>query len=182
MRGWLNAPNAVTLLRLLLTPVVIRAVVAWHPQVALGVFMVAAITDGIDGFLARWLNAYTQLGAYLDPIADKVLLSGTYIALAIAGRVPVWFVAVVFGRDLLILGGAAGFLLAGKQNRFPPTVWGKLSTLLQSLGAVAVLVAAAFPRPALESSAAALVWAAAIATLWSGAHYAWRASRWPAKS
>ncbi len=178
MRNWLNAPNIVTLLRLLLTPVVILAVVAWHPQVALGIFMLAAATDGVDGWLARRLKAFTQLGAYLDPIADKALLSGTYVALAFAGRVPVWFVGVVFGRDLLILAGAVVLLLVKKRRRFPPSLWGKLSTLLQSLGAVAVLVAAAFPQYAFEWSAATLVWAAAVATVWSGVHYAWRAAHW----
>jgi len=173
MRGWLNIPNLLTLLRLLLAPATIWAIVAGRHAAALAIFLSAAVTDGLDGALARRLGAITRLGAYLDPVADKVLLSGTYLALALSGRVPLWFVTVVFGRDVLILCGALLLAWAG-QRRFPPTVWGKISTLLQSLCALAVLVAGAVPWQPFVWAAGALIWPAAAATLWSGLHYGWR--------
>lgn len=170
MPGWLNVPNSLTAVRLALTPFVVAAILAGKHHLALALFGAAAITDGLDGALARRLHAITRLGAYLDPIADKTLLSGTCLALALSARIPVWFVVLVFGRDLLILAGAAALMAFAGRRRFPPTVWGKLSTLLQSLYTLSVLVAAAVP--ASHWLAVALLWPAAIATAWSGVHYA----------
>ncbi len=178
MPAWFNVPNAITCARLILTPVVIACVVSGRKEAALAAFVCAAVTDGLDGMLARWLNEITRLGAYLDPIADKALLSGTYLALLLASRVPLWFTALVFGRDLLILAGAAVLLAATGQRRFSPSIWGKISTLLQSACAIAVLTAGAFP--ALEGAAQALIWPTAAATAWSGIHYAWRAREFAA--
>ena len=181
MPGWLNIPNSLTLLRLALTPFVIRSVLMAQDGLALAVFSAAALTDGLDGALARRLNAITRTGAYLDPIADKTLLSGTCVALALAGKVPTWFVVLVFGRDLLILAGAVVLMAFTSRRRFPPTFWGKLSTMLQSLYTLLLLVSAAVPWQVFHWSAAALLWPAAAATAWSGVHYAITGARRPAK-
>ena len=99
MPSWLNLPNLFTLLRLLLVPWIIMAILGGHPVLALALFAGAASTDILDGAAARHLGSSTQAGAYFDPIADKCLLSGVYLALAAAHIMPWWFVILVFARD-----------------------------------------------------------------------------------
>src|SRR5512133_50531 len=130
MPGWLNLPNLFTLARLVLTPFVIVAILDGRHKAALLLFVIAGFTDFLDGFSARKLKLSTQTGAYFDPIADKCLLSGVFLALAIARIVPRWIVILIFGRDLLILAGVAVVLLLTTVRRFPPTIWGKWSTFI----------------------------------------------------
>jgi cardiolipin synthase len=132
----------------------------------------AAVTDGLDGFLARRWNVSTRLGAYLDPIADKALLSGAFLALGIAGALPWWLVGLVFGRDVLILAGSLVAMCWKRRRDFPPSVWGKLSTLVQVLTAAVAVLARAWPEWGLAPAVAILMWLAAAATLWSGLDYA----------
>src|SRR5262245_30649721 len=105
MPRWVNLANLFTLARLALVPFIIGDIIHGRHGRALFLFILAAVTDVIDGALARSSSGVTQTGAYLDPIADKCLMSGVFLALGAAGIVPVWFVCVVFGRDLLILTG-----------------------------------------------------------------------------
>jgi len=170
---WLNAANLLTAVRLVLAPLTIRSILRQQHEAALMLFLWAALTDGLDGFLARRMGCMTQLGAYLDPLADKLLLSGTYVALAVISSVPLWFVVLVFGRDLLILAGTAVIFLLTGRRRFPPSLWGKLSTFFQIFFAVAVLVGNAIPWASLSWLRSAILWPAALATAWSGLHYAW---------
>lgn len=172
MPAWLNAPNALTALRLLIAPFAIRSVVQHEFRLALILFACAAATDGLDGWAARRFRAITPLGAYLDPVADKVLLSGAFLSLAAASLVPVWYVALVFGRDFLILLGAGLALALTSRRRFPPSKWGKLSTFLQILTAVSFLVWGAFPQLAIPGAPTALLWSSAAVTAWSGLDYA----------
>jgi cardiolipin synthase len=169
---WL--PNLLTWTRIVLTPVVVWTVVSRECAFALPVTLTAGLTDAADGFLARKLGAETRLGAWLDPLADKFLLVSLYVAFGFAGLVPVWLVWLVVGRDLLILSMAASALAATTIRDFPPTVWGKLSTVIQ-IGASLVVVASCstFPRAAVLVPVA--VWLVAIATAWSGIHYVSRA-------
>jgi len=96
-------------------------------------FALVGVTDVLDGFLARRFQASSRLGAYLDPIADKLLLSGTFLVLALTRAIPAWLAVVVLGRDVVIL-AAAGILYAMKsRTSFPPSPWGKLSTFIQVL-------------------------------------------------
>jgi len=97
----------------------------------LGWFLFSGITDGIDGWVARSWNARTKLGAMLDPIGDKLLLSGSFVVLALDGAMERWLATLVIGRDLAILLFAAGMLLAKKKAEFPPSWWGKCSTVAQ---------------------------------------------------
>jgi cardiolipin synthase len=169
----LNLPNSLTLLRVVLTPLVVRAIVTRQFGQALAILVAAAVTDALDGLLARKLHAESRFGAYLDPIADKALLSAGYLALGIAGAVPWWLVGLIFGRDILILAMAAAALLFTTWREFPPSVWGKLSTFCQIAAAVAALTAGAFPHWNLYTDP--FLWTAAAATVWSGAGYVWRA-------
>ena len=172
MPAWV--PNFFTVLRLLLVPFVIRAVLTGHPTLALSLFGFAAVTDVIDGALARHFNLISQAGAYLDPIADKVLLSGVYLALAAAGNVPWWLVATIFGRDFYLLLAAVLMMRLTSIRKFPPSVWGKASTFLQIVTAVVWMVRNMLEIPLLNVLSSALLWPCAALTMWSGAHYTWR--------
>jgi cardiolipin synthase len=177
MPVWVTIPNVLTLLRLALVPFVIAAVLAGRHTRALELFLLAGFTDLIDGAVARHFRSSTQAGAYLDPIADKCLLSGTFFALAAARIVPWWFVLLVFGRDLYILAGVAILMLKTRNRNFPPSRWGKFSTFFQIAAAVAWMVRNAVPGPLLDAAATTLLWASAAFTLASGIHYTWRGAQ-----
>lgn len=177
MRQLLNLPNLLALARLLAAPLVAACIVGQAHGLALALLAVAGFTDALDGYLARRFGWSTGLGAYLDPIADKVLLVTVYVSLGMAGLIPPWLVIVVLGRDLLILLVAAAALLGTEQRGFEPSVWGKLSTLVQILTGVVVLGSRVFPWPVLTVSAGNLPVIAGIVTAWSGLHYAWRFAR-----
>jgi cardiolipin synthase len=173
----LNVPNLITLLRLILTPFVILAIVQGRHLQALAIFAFAAFTDLLDGATARRFGVATAAGAYLDPIADKCLLSGVFLALAIARIVPRWLVAIIFGRDILILGGVGVVFLFTSERRFPPSVWGKLSTFVQIVTAVAWMARNAFEVPVLDSIATVMLWPCVGLTVWSGLDYTWKGLR-----
>ncbi len=152
----------------------VRAILGGEHRAALAIVLIAGLTDGLDGWLARRFGWESTAGAYLDPVADKVLLSSLYLALGAAGRLPWWLVWLVLGRDLAILLMVLAALLVTRLRSFPPTVWGKLSTFAQIAAALAAIGAAAFDSALLTAASAWLVWAAGAATAWSGAHYFWR--------
>jgi len=156
---------------------VIAAILDGRHVMALALFALAGFTDFLDGAAARRLKLVTQVGAYLDPIADKALLSGVYLALAVAGIVPGWMVAVIFGRDLLILAGTGMVLLLTTVRRFPPSIWGKWSTFIQILTAVAWMARNAVPNPVLHTLAWMMLWPCLGLTIYSGLDYAWRGTR-----
>ena len=174
MPRWFNLPTLLTLLRLVLVPFVIQAILEGRHFLGLLLFAVAAVTDVMDGAAARHLGLATQAGAYLDPVADKCLLSGVFLALAVARIVPWWFVAVVFGRDLYILIAVAAIWLMSPIREFPPSVWGKISTFVQILTAVIWMSRDVLELPALNSLSAVMLWLCMAFTLWSGVHYTWR--------
>lgn len=165
-----NLPNALTLARLLLAPFVARAILTTHYGQAILLCFAAGFSDVLDGLAARRLHEATPIGAYFDPIADKILLSVIYISLGFARAIPWWMVAVVFGRDLLILAMAGYALLFTRLRRFPPSVMGKISTFLQ-ISAALVVMGAEYGIPAPVEFA---LWLMVIGTLGSGFHYAWR--------
>jgi len=171
MPQWLNVPNLFTLLRLILLPFIIQAIFNSRHLVALELFGAAALTDALDGAWARRFGVSTSVGAYFDPIADKCLLSGVFLALALGELLPWWLVGLVFARDLYILSGVCLFLIFTSVRRFPPSVWGKASTLVQILTVVAYMVRNAFPNPAWAVLAEAMLWPSAALTLWSGIDY-----------
>ena len=164
MMRWLNAANLLTILRVVLVPFVILAILDGRHTLALALFAGAAFTDVLDGAVARRFRLATPVGAWLDPVADKCLLSGVFLALASAGTVPWWLVFLIFGRDFYILAGAAIIMSLTPLRRFPPSIWGKLSTFVQIVTAVA----------SMAGHSSAMLWPCAACTLWSGIHYTWR--------
>ncbi len=174
MPPWINLPNLLTLLRLLLVPFVIRAILSDHPMLALALFGIAAVTDVLDGAAARGMHLTTSAGAYFDPIADKLLLTLVFLALAVEGSAPWWLVGIVLGRDLYILLGAGIFLAATSVRKFPPSVWGKLSTFVQILTVVSWMARNWLQISFLNRVSAAMIWICAACTIWSGLHYTWR--------
>lgn len=164
-----NLPNGLTLLRFLLSPVIVVLLLHGDFSWALAVFILAGITDGLDGFFARFMKERTALGAILDPLADKLLLSSSFLTLAFLGRLPLWLMGVVVGRDLvLILGSGLLFLWSGRPG-YPPSAIGKLTTLLQVLtvlGGMALEEGSGYLPP--------LFWATGAVTVVSGLDYLYR--------
>ncbi len=126
-----NLPNLLTAARILATPYLFWLVWTHHYTEVIWLFIIIGLTDIADGFIARRYKASSRLGAYLDPIADKLLLSGMFITLLLAGLMEPWLAYVVLGRDLLILLVAAAFYLTKQRRDFPPSIWGKASTFVQ---------------------------------------------------
>ena len=127
----MNIPNSITLVRIFLVPVMLYFLIEGENLLAFWVFMIASISDGLDGFAAKVLKQQTRLGAFLDPIADKLLLSTAFIVLAVSGSAPNWLAIMVVSRDLMILTGIG---ILAWDNDFPeikPTIEGKITTLLQ---------------------------------------------------
>jgi cardiolipin synthase len=166
-----NLPNLFTLARLVLAPFVAADILHNRYSRAIILLFIAGFTDVIDGLLARRLKASTTAGAYFDPIADKILLSVIYISLGLAGAMPWWMVGVVFGRDLLILAMAACGLLFTSVRKFPPSVWGKISTFFQIAAALVVMGA----RAGIAAPVTLALYLMLVGTIVSGLHYVWRA-------
>ena len=168
----LNIPNALTILRILLIPVIVGFMVYDHFDYALVTLLIAALTDALDGSIARLANQKTQFGAYLDPLADKLLLMTTFITFTLLDMVPAWSVIVVVSRDAILL---TGTLLAGLTDTkidASPSLLGKATTLFQL--AYIILVLAFFSREFGPALLDPLLYAMSILTVASGLHYIWR--------
>jgi cardiolipin synthase (CMP-forming) len=126
-----HLPNLLSLARLALAPYAFVVLARREYRVALVLFAIAGLTDFLDGLAARKFGSTSRLGAGLDPVADKVLLSGAFLTLALTGAIETWVAIVVLGRDVLILAAAGVLYLAKSRRSFPPSVWGKISTVVQ---------------------------------------------------
>lgn len=173
----LTVPNQLTFLRLAFLPLFVISI--WYELYwwALGLLGAAALTDALDGWLARTLHQKSALGAYLDPIADKLLLSSSFLVLAFKSKIAWWLTILVFSRDVLIVVAAVVIAFAGGARRFPPSVYGKLTTVVQILLVTAVLLVAATGRGEFAYAEIALVYLVAALTVVSGMHYAVLAAR-----
>jgi len=167
----LTVPNQLTFLRLGFLPFFIVLIFYERYAWALLILLLAALTDGMDGLLARSLNQKSSLGAYLDPIADKLLLSSSFVALALGGQIPRWLTILVLGRDVLILTTAAVILLASGYRHFPPSIYGKITTGAQIFLVFVVLSAEAFQLPEMAMLRQGLAYLVAGFTVFSGFHY-----------
>jgi cardiolipin synthase len=140
----LSIPNLITLARILLVPVMVWAITAGEMKIAFVLFLVAGLSDLVDGYLAKRFNMATELGAYLDPLADKAMIVSIYVTLGIAGAIPRWLVILVVSRDLLIVGGVLFSWLLGKPVSVKPHPVSKANTAAQLLLVGLVLAALGF--------------------------------------
>ncbi len=148
-----------------------------HYKWALIILIIAGLTDGIDGLLARKLNQKSALGAYLDPIADKLLLSSSFVILAMAKKVAWWLTLMVLSRDVLLLIVAAVIILISGYRPFPPSIYGKFTTFFQIVLVFAVVLAAAYPYPYWERVNNGLIYTVTAFTVFSGFHYSFEVTR-----
>jgi cardiolipin synthase len=167
----LTVPNQLSFLRLGFLPFFIILILYGKYGWALAVLVVAALTDGLDGLMARLLNQGTTLGALLDPLADKLLLSSSFFVLALRGKLHWWLTILVLSRDVLILTTVAVVIIVVGMRQFPPTIYGKTTTFVQILLVFAVLTNAAFGRPWMGLVQQTLIYLVAGFTVFSGFHY-----------
>lgn len=174
MRRWLlHVPNGLTLSRLLAIPVlwvILAARFNNHDQLAAGIFLLASLTDIADGAMARRLGLVSELGKFLDPLADKLFVLSVLLALVQEGLIPAWVVVVIFGRELLIT--ILRSVSAGQGRVIAATPFGKTKTVTQ-VASVALLILSR-PYPAVQWPAWVVLGFAVVFTLWSGADYLWR--------
>lgn len=170
----MNLPNLLTLLRIFLVPVIFYALAKGLFVVALIIFLAAAITDALDGWIARHFCLQTRLGAVLDPLADKLLVVTTVITLTWLQRIPLWVTVAIISRDLLIIGGSLLYLLLIGRFSVCPTLLSKWNTALQLVVIVLVLLLAACHWHVPLLPIFALVFLMAVV---SGGQYVWVWSR-----
>jgi cardiolipin synthase len=135
----LSIPNLITLARILMVPVVVWAIASHTMWLAFVLFLVAGVSDAVDGFLAKRFGMTTELGAYLDPLADKALIVSIYLTLGINGDIPPWLVILVVSRDILIVGGIILSWLMDNPLTIKPLWVSKLNTVAQIAFACVVL-------------------------------------------
>jgi cardiolipin synthase len=176
---WLNIANLFTLARLAAVPYAVRGILLGQHGRALVIVLAAGLSDTVDGAIARRFGMTTSVGAYLDPIVDKIFLSAVYISLAMIASVPWWLVVEIFARDFLILASCGVAIVFLHIRRFPPSIWGKASTFLQILCALFIMIGNAFPGTAAARWSGVLIWPVALLTAFSGVHYLWRGIRSP---
>lgn len=167
----LTVPNQITFLRLGFLPFFLIAIRYSHYEWALWILVAAGLSDGFDGWLARRLNQKTTLGTFLDPIADKLLLSSSYVFLSLKGKIAWWLTILVLGRDVLILTACAVILLVVGYQTFPPSIYGKANTLFQIVLVFLVLLAEIVPSPALKTARLAFLYLVPLFVIISGLHY-----------
>jgi len=170
---YMNVPNSLTILRILLIPVYVGLLVYEQYDYALLVLFVAGLTDGLDGTIARVANQRTQLGAVLDPLADKLLLTTGFITLSVMHLIPLWVTILVVSRDLILMLGTVVAQFTDTQVDISPTILGKGTTLIQL--ATLVLVVFLASRRIDLSVIQPLLYVMAMVTLSSGPHYLYRA-------
>jgi cardiolipin synthase len=174
LRQMLTAPNQLTLLRMIFLPFIVINVVGQHYVWALVLFVLAGISDGLDGLLARKLHQQTQLGQYLDPIADKLLMSTMFLVLSIQHRaiVPWKYTVVVFSRDIsILLVSGVLFMIAGLKD-FRPSIFGKANTFAQVAAIFFAMLLLVMPMLWVDIARKTFLKATFIFTILSAVHYA----------
>jgi cardiolipin synthase (CMP-forming) len=140
----LSIPNIITLGRIILVPVIVWAIASSQMEIAFAIFVIAGVSDAVDGFLAKRFNMSSELGALLDPLADKALLVSIYLALGIWGDIPRWIVILVVSRDIMIVSAVILSWLVDKPVKLKPIAVSKLNTVAQIVYATVVLAALTF--------------------------------------
>jgi cardiolipin synthase len=176
----LTPANQLTILRMVFIPVFVILLVYDHLGWAFAVFILAGVTDGLDGLIARWFRQKTSLGAYLDPIADKLLLTTSFVVLSIRGMglpnlLPLWLTILVISRDVIMISSVLIIVITTGHRTFPPSIYGKTTTCLQIVTIIAVLY-----LNYRNISVPALSWlfvATAVVTVYSGLDYIYRGKK-----
>jgi cardiolipin synthase len=176
----LTFANQLTLLRMLLIPAFVILIVYGHLGWALAVFITAGITDALDGLIARWSGQYTSLGAWLDPMADKLLLVTTFVVLTmpwlgLANPFPIWLTVLIISRDIGIVLTVAIVNLAIGPRTFRPSIFGKIATATYIITAVAAMIFNYLGYHSVIVDAG--IYSCLAITLVSGFHYIWHAAR-----
>ena len=140
----MSIPNIITLGRILLVPFIVWAIASSQMEIAFAIFVVAGVSDAVDGFLAKRFNMASELGALLDPLADKALLVSIYVALGIWGAVPRWIVILVVSRDIMIVSAVIVSWVFGKPVPMKPLMVSKLNTAAQVAFAALILASLGF--------------------------------------
>ena len=169
-RIW-TVPNQITLLRLGFLPLFLIFISYDRYTWAALVLVAAGLSDAIDGLLARQLNQRSALGAYLDPIADKLLLSSSFIILSFKQKIAWWLTIIVLSRDILILIVAVVIILISGYRPFPPSIYGKMTTAFEIILVFTVVLAAAYPEVRLGTIVLPLIYLVAIFAILSGLNY-----------
>ena len=158
----MSIPNLITIARILMVPIVVWAIGSGEMLAAFLLFLAAGVSDAVDGFIAKRFNMTSEIGAYLDPLADKVLIVSIYVSLGITEAIPRWLVILVVSRDLLIVGGIILSWVLGNPIKVKPLMVSKLNTVAQILLAGLVLAALGFH---FDADMARLVLMVLVATL-----------------
>jgi len=175
----LNLPNFLTLIRIMVIPFFLVLLFSQLYTEALLIFIIGGLTDALDGPIARLTNQSTPVGAYLDPAADKLLVSSSLVVLSLIGAVPAWLTILVVSRDLIItLGYGVLYLLTQERMEVRPTVMGKLSTFLQLVTITLVLVSLYDPRLVVPDLLYYLFFLTALTTFISGCQYVYLGLVW----
>jgi len=165
----INIPNILTVLRILIAPLFVIFLLKGMTQFALLAFALAGISDGLDGLIARYFDQRTTLGSYLDPIADKLLLTSAFVSLAVFKFIPGWLAVIVISRDVVIMIGFAIFSINNIVVKIKPSLVGKCTTVIQLATVFLVLldpkIIGAFYMKW------SLFWSVAVSTILSGLHY-----------
>jgi len=168
----MNLPNYITLVRVILIPFFINLMIYGYYRAALAVFVVACVTDALDGMIARLTKTQTELGAFLDPMADKLLILSAFVTLVLLGRLPVWLVIIVVSRDAILTMGSIIIYFTTRDLRIQPSIIGKATTVLQLIVVTLSLVMMNYARE--PEYMTVLEWATGGVTLASGAQYVLR--------
>lgn len=171
------APNLLTLMRICMAPFLVSAIIEDRFALSFGLFVAAGLTDALDGTLARWLKQRTVLGQYLDPVADKLLLSTLFVVLTHKKLIPVTITVLVFGRDVGILLVAAILYAAVGRREFKPSFLGKANTFAQVTAVAMVLLHQLSDAKWVVALSIGALDATAALTVASGLHYAWLVTR-----
>jgi len=167
-----DIPNVITIFRIGIVPAVVVALLNGQFTLALCLFAIAGVSDGLDGYIAKRFNYVSRLGSILDPLADKLLLISTYVSLGWLGLLPVWLVATVIGRDLLIVCGALAYHRLIGEYEMAPSLVSKANTFFQLvLGLAVVFSAGVLTLPGLMLDG--LIYIVAAAAVLSGCDYVW---------
>jgi len=175
-RIW-TVPNQITFLRLGFLPFFLILIAYERYRWALLLLVIAGFSDGIDGLIARKFNQRSSLGAYLDPIADKLLLSSSFLILAFKNQLAWWLTILVLSRDVLILIVAVVIILSAGYRPFPPSILGKLTTLSQIVLVFTVILNAGYPSPGAHQFSHVLVYIVTALSVGSGIHYCFVTAR-----